>query len=112
METAQEAEAGRTGGWRAILTQVSPQAQAPRPVSHLCWGERVDGKPSGTCSVRRVTRPQCHWTGLLVPLFLLHTGPQLGFGGAVPLERAALDRGCCDQDLGAGLYGARFGAVG
>src|SRR5271166_1462546 len=63
METAQESEAGRTGGWRAILTQVSRPGQAPRPVSHLCCRERVDGEPSRTCFVRRVTRPHCHWTG-------------------------------------------------
>src|SRR5271165_6382542 len=66
METAQESEAGRTGGWRAILTQVARPGQAPRPVSHLCCRERVDGEPSRTCFVRRVTRPHCHWTGLLV----------------------------------------------
>lgn len=42
---------------------------------------------------------------------LPRTVPQLGFSGAVPLERAALERGCCDEDLGAGLYGARCDAV-
>jgi hypothetical protein len=48
MEIAQESEAGRTGGCRAILTQVSRPGQAPRPVSHLCCRERVDGEPSRT----------------------------------------------------------------
>jgi len=45
METAQESGAGRTGGWRVILTQVSRPGQAPRPVSHLYCRERVDGGP-------------------------------------------------------------------
>ena len=63
MEIAQESEACKTGGWRVILTQVSRLGQAPRPVSHLCCRERVDGEPSRTCSVRRVTSPHCHWTG-------------------------------------------------
>jgi hypothetical protein len=37
--------------------------------------------------------------------------PQLVFSGARPLERAVLDRGYCDEDLGAGFYSARFGAA-
>jgi hypothetical protein len=49
--------------------------------------------------------------------FVWHVGlactpPQFGFGGANPLERAAFDRGSHDEDLGAGLYNARFNAFG
>src|SRR5829696_849878 len=47
-----------------------------------------------------------------VDVGLARTIPQLGFSGAIPLERAALERGCRDEDLGAGLYRARLDTAG
>src|SRR5215212_6689860 len=43
---------------------------------------------------------------------IARTIPQLSFSSAIPLECAALERGCRDEDLGAGLYRARLDTAG